>query len=158
MPVPASNYNGLIPQATDQISVSQGQLLNNFGAIQTLIDVDHVDFANANAGQHNQVTMPVQGAAPAFNPGTVGLFNLLNATSGRNELYVENSVGAITPMTASLQATVGYTYLPSGILLKWYFGNTGAVVGGVVNIPTNIGGTPNFNSIFYINVAPLTPS
>ncbi len=47
------SYQNNIPQPTDALSQSQSDILNNFAAIQTLIDVDHVDFANINQGKHN---------------------------------------------------------------------------------------------------------
>lgn len=140
MPVPAASYQPTIPQATDQLSKSQGDILNNFGAIQTLIDYDHVDFSGAvvasistSAGKHFRVTLPAQSPAPTFAGGDVGFYNFLNTVSGINELYVNKlnvgSVNAQVPMTMSVLSTIasptfvtgqnGWTYLPSGILLKW---------------------------------------
>ena len=128
-------YKNNIPQATDAISQSQSDLLNNFAAIQTLIDIDHVDFANANQGQHNKVTFPVQGGAPVFAAGSLGLYNL--AYSGTNQLFFNNAAGTNYPITASGTtgspvATSGWTYLPSGMLLVW--GQATIVAGGTITV------------------------
>jgi len=130
-------YQNDIPKATDKISQSQSDILGNFAAIQTLIDVDHVDFASANQGQHNKVTMPVQVAAPVFAAGSLGLYNLLNATTGVNELYFNNQAGVNYPLSSKVTATAaGVTgtsaFLPNGLLMK--FGTSNVSGPGVVTI------------------------
>lgn len=115
----AITYSSSIPQATDQISQSQPLILQNFTAINQLIEVDHATFASSNAGFHNQVTLPVQGSAPSFAAGNIGLYSLLNATTTKNELYINLSSGTNIPMTACSTFQTGYTYLPSGILMQW---------------------------------------
>ena len=152
MPVPASSYNDLIPQPTDQQSVSQNDILLNFGAIKTLIDVDHGDFSTATYGQHNKVSLPVQAVAPVFAAGTNGIFSNLPATpaTGVNEVWLnkQTSAGAAyIPMTASILSTnsnpgtnsSGWSYLPSGIIMKWGSGtangNTAFVFPVAANIP-----------------------
>lgn len=140
-------YNNNIPQATDLISVSQAQLLNNFAAIQNLISVNHVNFNTTDQGKHMWVTMPNQTASPptgsGFLAGEIGLYNFINATTAKNELYVNKTNQATVvqvPITASILSinsaptftpsfgSSGWTYLPSGIILKWGFttgnGNT----------------------------------
>jgi hypothetical protein len=122
-------YNPNIPQATDVLSQSQGDLLNNFMAINTFVIVDHAGFSDPNEGKHNKVTFPVQNPAPTFLAGEIGLYSFLNPVTSANELYVANSASpsVATPMTASILSTnanpgnnvSGWTYLPSGLLLKW---------------------------------------
>src|ERR1700693_934013 len=107
MPIP-SQYNPNIPKPTDDPSVSQNDLLLNFGALQALIDVDHVDFAVAGAGKHNKVTLPLQAVAPAFAAGENGVYNLLpvaGALTGVDEIYLRKQIstgGTNIPMTASI--------------------------------------------------------
>ncbi len=125
--MPASDYNSLIPQPTDQPSVSQNQLLLNFGAIMDLIDVDHVDFQAVGAGWHNKVTLPVQDPAPTFAAGNIGLYNFLDPVTAVNELYFENQLGVASPISSSLLSTdstpnndvPGWFYLPCGMLVKF---------------------------------------
>lgn len=118
-------YLNNIPQPTDLLSVSQGDLLTNFASIESFVDIDHVDFSAGNAGQHAKVTLPVQSPAPAFAAGSYGLYN---ATDGlNNQLYLSNDFTATQvpiskgnlPSIGFSGFQVGYTYLPSGFLVKW---------------------------------------
>lgn len=150
-------YNQNIPQPTDLLSVSQGDLLNNFMALQTLIDINHVDFASGDQGKHKFVTFPVQGAAPVFLGGEVGLYNLLPGVpfplTGQNELFINKSNGTNIPITASAQASPGWTYLPSGLVVKW--GTATANPGStLITFPANVN-TPAFTNIFTMLITPI---
>jgi hypothetical protein len=119
-------YQANIPQATDAMSQSQIDIQNNFGALQTLINVNHVDFASSDQGKHKWVTFPVQGSAPSFAAGELGLYNLAYAPTFTNELFLTNAVGTTYPITASMVNGVnnsGWTYLPSGVIMVWGVGN-----------------------------------
>lgn len=171
MSVNPSLYNGIIPQANDLLSISQGQLLNNFGAIQSLIQTDHTDFPSgtATAGQHDRVSFTVQTSPPAQNlpnranwvAGQVGMYSALNGTTNQNELYINKTNQATVkqiPATASVLSITsapgnniaGWTYLPSGILIKW--GSTG-VLTNKANVTVNgIAGQPDFAGVMSIQV------
>jgi hypothetical protein len=56
----------LIPNPTDLISVSQGELKTNFTVNQTAFDVDHVDFNVTGAGRHKKVTLNDIAADPTL--------------------------------------------------------------------------------------------
>lgn len=127
-------YNQNIPQATDQLSQSQSQLLGNFQAIKTLIDIDHVTFDALDQGKHNKVSLPVQASAPAFGASENGIYSRQSINGGTgtniNEIYLNKFNNATTntvAMTASILSTnaspgddsAGWSLLPSGILLKW---------------------------------------
>lgn len=152
-------FNSNIPQPTDQMSQSQQDILDNFTEINTFVTVDHVAFNGVNQGQHAKVTLPVL-AAPAFpNPATDGgFYNAAYATSTKNEVFVHkhNSAADVDiPMTASIlgsnpaPGTSGWTYLPSGILLKW--GQSGFSNAGVA-VNLNAGGDlgPNFTALYNV--------
>jgi hypothetical protein len=155
-------YNGNIPQATDLLSSSQPLIQGNFSAIQTLIDVDHVDFASANQGKHFRVSLPVQ-SGPSFDATDTGLYSALNPNSSQNEIYAYhyNSTGTLrTPMTASVLGTnadpgsnsAGWSYLPSGILLKWGSATVTSTSGSpvqTVTLPTGAS-IPAFSRIFSV--------
>lgn len=171
MPVNPSVYNGIIPQANDFLSISQGQILNNFGAIQSLIQTDHTDFPSGTktAGQHDRVSFTVQTSPPAQNlpnranwvAGQVGMYSALNGTTNQNELYINKTNQATVkqiPATASVLSVTsapgnhitGWTYLPSGILLKW--GNS-QQFSGLLNIQVNgIANQPDFLGVMSIQV------
>lgn len=128
-------YNENIPQPSDRLSQSQADLLANFQAIKTLVDINHVDFADAvNQGKHKVVTFPVQSPVPTFAGGETGLYNFLSPATAKNETYVHTQTGATTrevPMTASILSgnsapasdSGGWTYYPSGIFETWGSGN-----------------------------------
>lgn len=142
-------YSNTIPQATDQLSQSQLQLLNNFMAIQTYLAVNHVTFNTADMGKHVFVEFPLQTMAPTFVAGETGLWNQNFATSTQNETYIRTNFAGggvdAVPMTASIFGTVaapatntnGWTYIPSGFLLKWGFGSFANTIN--FNTMTNAG-------------------
>lgn len=150
------------PQANDVKSQSQADIQGNFQAIKTLIDVNHGTFGSANEGKHNKVSLPVQSPAPTFAAGEEGLYTFLNPTTAKNELYVHRqTVDAPTdiPFTASKVSNTamassdsGWTYLPSGILLKW--GRVSAPTATVAITPTVTSGGPNFTRVFRAMVTP----
>lgn len=145
----ALTYNNAIPQATDAFATSQPQILTNFASIESLIDVDHEDFASPEYGQHAKVTFPVQGSAPVFAAGSVGLYNLNSSLTTLNELFLTNSAGATYPITGVEAATTGWTYLPSGLLLKW---GTSAGNGSTTIVFPVAATIPVFNNVFTAQV------
>lgn len=95
-------YNKDIPQATDNISVSQSQILNNFQEIFSLVSVNHVIFdSGLPTGKHSVVQFNPQSAQPTvapalpnppvfpaiLQPGEVALYNFLNPRTLKNDLY-----------------------------------------------------------------------
>ena len=118
--MPASSYNPNIPQATDQISSSQAQLLLNFQSLQAWLDVNHVDYASVNAGKHTFVEFPVQSPVPTTGAGEVGLYCQTSALTGNPELvFSHQSAAGIYEFTSAGLSTTGWARLPSGVLYKW---------------------------------------
>lgn len=113
-------YLNNIPQATDQLSVSQGQILTNFASIDSLIDVNHVDFSSPDAGKHTRIDLVNQTGTPTPSGTDVVVYN--KASSGVQQVYVNTGATAI-PMTqygvAVANTQSGWTYLPSGIKMAW---------------------------------------
>jgi len=160
--MPASDYNPNIPQPTDSPSVSQNQILLNWGAIKTLIDVDHVDFAASGAGKHNKITFPVQSPAPTFTGGDLGLYSFLSPVTAVNELYLSTVAAKQVAMSASILSTnaapsgvAGWSYLPSGILLKW--GIAAANGTSVITLPVS-GTIPVFAGVSSVLVTGISPA
>lgn len=132
-------YNSNIPQPTDRISVSQGQILDNFAALQADFGVNHVTFnAPSNIGKHNVVTFPRQAAAPGvFGATEFGLYNMTYARSTVTELHVRRNAAAIgngIPFTAGNVSNGApwrnYTMLPSGQKIAYGFFMLDAVGSG----------------------------
>ncbi len=108
------------PPSGSSVPASTGpQILANFISIQTAFDVNHEDFNAADAGKHKFITFTNQSSTPAFVAGEIGMFNQNSTLTTQNELFITNSVGSTYPITASLPATTGWCYLPSGQILKW---------------------------------------
>ena len=159
-----------IPQPTDQLSVSQGNILNNFtilGAIAGNINASSSSI-NATSG-FNWLFLPTQaGSIPptgsAFPANNVGLYSATNPGSTKNELYVNrtNPSGTVIqiPITAyNSGAVVGnaataWTYLPSGMLMISCKATTS---GGTITItfnagPSGLASFPGFSS-FITNIS-----
>lgn len=150
-------YNNAIPQANDSLKNSQSQLLANFQAIKTLIDVNHETFGSANEGKHKWVTFPVQGAVTATAAGEVNMYSANGAISGVPELWIQKQSAATAfEFTSSLGATNGWTRLPSGILLKWGTLST-TTYNTKETIAFPVGATiPVFSNIYSVQVTTAT--
>jgi hypothetical protein len=144
-------WNPNIPQATDQINVSQGDILANFTALDPIFN-----------GINNFISFPGLGGTPTFSAGNDGLYNINYATTSLNELFVHKQTAAGTaniPMTASILSTVAapaanatsWTYLPSGILLRWGQGSGTGTVTYTIGAPG-----PAFNGIITVLVTPVS--
>lgn len=142
-------YNPNIPQPSDQLNVSQGDLLNNFMALNTVLNVNMLGPNNPNQGKFN-VTEYV---SPTTFAGTVGgevaLFANASAYTGNPALFFQKQTnGASYEFTESIQAIAGWSFLPSGILLKW--GNVSipaSPTGILFPVAANI---PVFGTIFIV--------
>ncbi len=128
----------LIPQSTDQLSTSQGDILNNFTILGAIAGNANAASASINTSGTNSgfnwIYLPSQGATPpagaSFPAANVALYSATNPTTAKNELYINKTNQATVvqiPATASSlsitsapASTVGgWTYLPSGMLLKF---------------------------------------
>lgn len=127
-------YNS-VPLATQTISETQSLIKTNFDNIKTYLETDHVPFANANSGKHNQVTMPVMGSDPGSSAGEIRVYSKTGSTSMVPELYFQrNNAAAVVNMTEALASFNGYTYLPSGIIMQWGVANQASTAAGNIAI------------------------
>lgn len=143
-------YTNSIPQATDDPSQSQSQILDNFQALNTSNSVNHVAYNDPNQGKHKFVQMPEQGSSPTTDPNEGALFTRASTLTSATELvYRRASNGTAIEFTAFLGSNNGWTRLPSGILLKW--GTATASGSSATNFPT--GATiPVFTSVYSAQV------
>jgi hypothetical protein len=165
MPVLPSAYNPIIPQPSDDLSFSQPQILNNFGAIQSLIDVNHYDFTgdilatgfNTNAGKHFFVEMPQVTTAPTTLANEVGFYCQADPITGNPAMFLakkSSSAGSNAYSFSEFVATpwvtpgaFGWTRLASGMLIK--FGTNNGAAGPTISIPLNGSGLgPDFVSVY----------
>ncbi len=125
-------YNASIPQPSDRLKDSQPELLANFQEISTFVNVNHAPFGDPNEGKHIYVEMVPQTGSPpiVFPAGENALYSFLNPTTSQNEIYVNKTQQAAVvqiPLTASILSvtnfpgnqTDGWSYLPSGLIIKW---------------------------------------
>lgn len=150
-----------VPQSGQTLGQTRVPIFGNFTTINAAFLVDHVEYNTTGQGKHNKVTFPAQSPAPTFLSGEEGLYNLLNGTTSKNELYVHKQTSAGTadiPFTASVLSNSiptnnsnGWTYLPSGILVKW-----------MINLPVpNVGSNPvnlvaigpTFTNVYWVGIS-----
>lgn len=151
------SYQANIPQPTNRLKDSQQDILDNFMAIKQLVDVNHATFGSATEGKHSFVEFPT--ATPTKNTlatPEVALYSKNGAQSGVPELYFQrNNLAADMgyAITESLQATNGWTRLPSGILIKW---GTAAIAqrNSLITIIYPVAGNiPVFTSVFMVQAS-----
>ncbi len=143
-------YDSTVPAATQRIDQSQSIIQANFAAL--------VSFGNGYAELSNQIS------APTFSAGNDGLYTKSFATTSTNEMYIHIQRPAAAtidvPFTASKMSNTayassdnGWTYLPSGLLMKW--GSVNATSASVsVDVAATSGG-PNFLQAFRAFVSPF---
>lgn len=152
-------YQPNIPKATELISVSQDDILQNFQAVDAAWNINHDDFNSATQGKHKFVEMPDQGIDPAgIPPGAANEFTLFSqqtATNNNQELwYQRNNEATAYQLTSSNPVKdgfpyyAGYSFLPGGILIQWVrcsdndTGSRGKNDGAAITFPTAFSSTP----------------
>ncbi len=142
-----------VPLPGQSLLQTRDPINNNFSTIDTAFSVDHVPYQASGEGKHNQVQFPRQ-AGNFDTTGTtdVALFATLSPYTGETELRFANENGGnIIEFTSSLAATVGWTRLPSGILIKW---GEAAATAGVYTYTYPVAGTiPAFVSVFQVLIS-----
>lgn len=147
------SYTSNTPQGSQQISQTQSLIQANFMALSS--------FGNGYAEMSLQVT------APAFGATSNGFYCLSYPTTLTNELYIHRQAAATglaeVPFSASKMSNNipadcddGWTYLPSGLLMKW---GVSAAASSIVSItPTTTSGGPNFSRVFKVYVTAFDSS
>jgi len=149
------NYNDT-PLAADRINDTQSLIRENFNSIDTAWQINHVDITDGiDYGKHSGADFVELTNHPTVAATDVTLYNFVNPTTTNNELYVKKT-GALgvagTPFTAYEWDAInnrGWTYLPSGLLMKWGL----STANGVTNF-TNAD-APYYTTIYNVGVTPL---
>ena len=154
-----------VPLASQTLAATQNPIRQNFSTINTAFEVDHVAYGAANQGMHAKISLPVQAAAPAFGAGILGIYTLLNAITGKNEMVIdkETTPGTMTvPFTASVLSNNNnppmgsefWTMLPSGIKLQG--ASFTGVNGGLLTVNINqVAPVIPFQNLFTVIVCPF---
>lgn len=157
-------YNQNIPLATDKIKDSQSDIQNNFQAIKTAWDINHVTFDDGDQGKHKFLQMPEQGVAVTTAANEAALYAAQGVFSSVAELiFRRESDGTTIPFTEGINSANGWARLGSGLLIKWAVGSISAgVASGTssINHTWATGATiPAFSSQFWgISVPKADPA
>ncbi len=145
-------YTVDIPQASDDPSQSQGQILGNFQELNTFLAINHEGITTVtDPGKHKFLQMPEQSSAPDTLVNEVALFSRESTLTTNTELvFRRESNGFESEFTGVLDATNGWTRLPSGILLKW---GTGSGSGPVETVFPAGATFPAFTAVFSAQVS-----
>ena len=98
-------YNADIPQAADDPSQSQGQLLGNFQELNTSNSVNHVAYNDADQGKHKFMQMPEQSAAPTTAADEGGLYTKEVPTLAVTGLYFRDESSGTERQLTNLSIT-----------------------------------------------------
>lgn len=122
------------PQPTDQLSVSQGDLLGDIQELQAFCNQDHSLLNSVDVGKHKQATFPqiiaplvapttsatecaLYSAASVINAANTALFFRPKSNGTAKEFTEYKHTGAYADAVGS-----GFTQLPSGLIMKWGWG------------------------------------
>lgn len=108
-------YNESIPQASDNPSQSQAQILGNFQEISTAFNLNHGSFNSAEQGKHTFLQMPEQVSAPATLADEGALYT--KAVSAITQLFWRNESNGSEQQFTNTSPTTSTTHL------SWDFTN-----------------------------------
>lgn len=149
-------YNAAIPQSNNNISVSQGNILENFSQLNTIFAKDHYtwdDNTAANRGWQKQVTFPSAIAAGA--PGASGIIHTVLGTAfsqkfnGIQVPFFSNSAGDFPMMGDPIKgAGNDFSFKIGGIIFNCGFNSVGATSSTTVTFNTPV------TNVIYAAVSP----
>lgn len=164
------SYFPNIPAATDNPSVSQGDIQTNFGTINSSFNLNHVSLGSGlgTAGKHNFVEMPNQVSTPATISGEGTLYT--KSATGSQLFYVaDNQPTDLYQLTRTIHASYsrfgtntnysgslngGWTFLPGGMLLQYGLASSITAPGtGVVLFPVTF-----TTGVFTLSITPIRNS
>lgn len=125
------SYNSSTPQAADNPSTSQGQILDNFTEISTAFNLNHGNFNAATQGKHTLINFVRQTLPQSANANEGLLFAAL--VNGASELYYGRDSTAAVQMTGQQPSTGGGT----ATSYSWNFVDGLSIRHGVVSHPAN---------------------
>lgn len=148
-------YNPNIPQATDLISNSQAQILENFSQLNTQFGIDHAALTTGD-GVHKKVSLINQGSDPAI-PGAANSVLYTKTANGGPQLYFENGTASPSVVQLTVQKTSvpsvaaapdqGVSFLPGGQLIQWGKSTTNATV-----FPVAFNAAPTINPVITVTM------
>lgn len=127
-------YDSSIPQATDLISTSQGDILANFTAIDPGTTDTGIGFARnhitmtdaTNGGLHNRVDYYAAVTSPTISGFTSSAY--AKTTSSISEFFYKNGTADTQITSSGLTASSGEGFIPGGLQIR--VGTTSISTGG----------------------------
>lgn len=154
------SYNPDIPRPTDQLSVSQEDLLQNFMSMYNAFLQNHGEFDSSIAGKHATTQFYSLVADVPTLQDEVALYARATGPGNEAELYYRGPDNE-TPINISRAETTGVApngsgsfNLTQGIKVQWRAGtvaaNTASITINWEDLPniTQFGGTPIFTAAF----------
>lgn len=139
----------ILPNSGQVLDDTRVPIRNNFTFIDTGFSVDHVTLnSGADEGKHKTVSMPRQPSFSAPGGTELKIGNLLYSQTAQSELHIQRAGLDKIPFTAGGENTTapnngstGFTWLPSGILMKFATFEVGSASG---SFDANTFTGPNF--------------
>ena len=153
-------YTPDTPKSTQPFNESQIEILNNFGAIDELISVNHVGFNGNGFGFHNYLTMPDQ-VIPTTPLGTdINMFARVTTGDNAPQLWLQYPTGDVAQLTGPQSAGVGtsgtgWSMFPSGIIMKWGTATLNSS-SATITFPVGAGIEPFTEICAFIKVTPTS--
>jgi hypothetical protein len=151
-----------VPQPNQTLNATQNPIRQNFIDIDVGVAADHITLATgADSGKHAKVRFVQQAVDPLTTPTEMAMYTK-DTGLGIQQIFIrKQNNGALFPFTQTSStgitqngASSGWSYLPSGIILKWGRFTT---AGGTVTINTNAAwavGNPAYTSVFSVQLTP----
>lgn len=149
-------YKNNIPQPSDNLSVSQNDILNNFAQLDTTMGVNHFNFSDVsgNTGKHTFVEMVALSGTPTIAAGEDAIYSI--TSSSISDIYMTADTGGksyqlsrvrdsqfstfgqfknnYTPQggggAQGADFTAGWTFLPGNLFFQYGFYNHGSIPSG----------------------------
>lgn len=161
---PTYTYTPDVPQGPSGMDSTQPIILQNFQAIDELINVDHIGFNTpSDSGKHNQLSLQFQSTLPTSTTTGINLF-CQTTPDGPNlsELFIQYPTGAISsivqisnpiaPASGPGTSGNGYTKFSSGLCIYYstVFFSSGYAYGNFIS------GSPSSNCVCVGFVSPIS--
>jgi hypothetical protein len=122
------SFTANVPVSGQSLGNSRPTINANFTKLQTVYDVNHVDFNAMNAGAHTHVDLLMQATDPA--PAVDLVSHYSKDLAGNTEWYFQReSAGPVIQMSTingtPIVAAAGQTFLPGGLVMKFGTGSFG---------------------------------
>jgi hypothetical protein len=141
-------YQSTIPQPGDLLKTSQADILGNFAALSSF----GAGYCDLPLQANQPPTLPLS----SVNDSAIYCYN--SGGGAANEMWIQKQIFGgqqQVPMTASSMSTLtpaacqsGWSYLPSGLLIKW--GGVAMTTTTLAITPTVTSGGPNFQRVFQV--------